>query len=229
MAAAVCPVALPATDLGASLGAVNGSLDRTLDALEDALAQLQGSERAIWSAVPPRSGPSAEEEAELERHPATPVVMDTAAVHEQLRRTHSYFGGTAPSGGSPRSAVPGITAFGFSKLLRAARLLGEACTQVDADLIFCRVVKSRNGRMGLAQMISALSFVALRHFPAERGQPPAFHRLLTCHLLPWMLTYDFELSIGTLRQAAPAAVLGRHARFVSACFELYLSCPAQPV
>eukprot|EP00962_Isochrysis_galbana_P042593 scaffold15985_cov112-Isochrysis_galbana.AAC.2 len=168
-ATALTPVALPPDDLRRSIGAVDSSLSRTLDALEDALAQMQGSARTVWSATPPlRPEPGAASADGMDRMPAAPVLMDTAAVHEQLRRVHAHFAGASPDG--PRLPPPGLTSFGFVRMLRASRLLGDMCSQVEADLVFCRVVKSRHGRMSLAQMISALSMVALRHFPAERTQ-----------------------------------------------------------
>jgi hypothetical protein len=168
MACAVGPVALPPGDLRRSIVAVDSSLSRTLDALEDALAQMQGSACSAWSATPPpQPPPDANAADEMDRMPAAPVLMDTPAVQEQLRRVHAHFSGSPPDGSR---SPPGLTASGFGRLLRAARLLGDVCSQVDADLVFCRVVKSRHGRMGLAHMISALSMVALRHFPAERTQ-----------------------------------------------------------
>jgi hypothetical protein len=185
--ASTAPLALPAADLRHALGSLNGSLERTLDALEDALAQLQGPAHTVWSAPAPRSRAdaqaAAEAAAEVDRTPAPPVVLDTAAIHELLRRTHAHFGGAADGMATPRGSAPsGMTTFGFVRLLRASRLLGDATTQVDADLIFCRVVRSRNGRMTLGQMISALSQVALRHAPKERTQPAAFHKLLVSQL-----------------------------------------------
>lgn len=227
-AAVAQPVALPPAELRRGLEAVGKTLSRTLDALDAALAQLQGPAASVWQAPPAgsteNSGGCTFSPSSSSSSPAPPVPLETSVVHEQLRRLHAHF-----SDASRVSAPPCLSGFGFVRMLRAARLLGAVCSQVEADLIFCRVVKSRNGRMGLAHMISALSMVALRHFPTERTQPAAFHRLMSSHLLSWMLHYDFELTVAALRHSQVAPILERHAPLLDRYFDLYLCCPAKPV
>ena len=168
------------TDLSTSLSVV-------LDQLQTALAKLGGADAPSQQYGDPAAGRAlaliaAGVEAPDEVH------METRALHEHLQRLFSLFsaagnsGTTAPNGSSAR-----MTALGFRKLVRAAQLTSERCTDVDVDLIFQQVVRTRGARMSVGDMMVGLSMVAKRLYPQERTQSAAFHRLLSEQLLPWML------------------------------------------
>ena len=78
-----------------------------------------------------------------------------------------------------------------------AQLTCERCTDVDVDLIYQQVVRTRGNRMTLADMMVGLAMVAKRLYPAERSQSAAFHKLLSDSLLPWMLQLQHALASGT--------------------------------
>ena len=77
-----------------------------------------------------------------------------------------------------------MTSHGFRKLVRAAQLTCDKCTDVDVDLIFQQVVRTRGARMAPADFFVGLAMVAKRLHPEERSQSAAFHRLLSEQLLP---------------------------------------------
>ena len=70
------------------------------------------------------------------------------------------------------------------------------CTDVDVDLIYQQVVRTRGARMSLGDMLVGLAMVAKRLYPTERSQSAAFHRLLSVQLLPWMLQLQHALASG---------------------------------
>ena len=89
-----------------------------------------------------------------------------------------------------------MSGLGFRKMVRAAQLTGEQCTDVDVDLIFQQVVRTRGARMAPPDMMVGLSMVAKRLYPDEPTQSSAFHKLLTEQMLPWMLQLQHALASG---------------------------------
>ena len=113
------------------------------------------------------------------------VQMETRALHEHLARLFALFSAAGSTAADGRGAR--MTALGFRKLVRAAQLTCDKCTDVDVDLIFQQVVRTRGARMSVGDMMIGLSMVAKRLYPEERTQSAAFHRILSETLLPWML------------------------------------------
>ena len=93
----------------------------------------------------------------------------------------------------------------------------------------CQVVKSRASRMGLADMVRGLGILALRLYPQLDTQAEAFHRLLSDHLLPWMLQLEAALVECQLGAAPLGLLFERHAPFTQLVFDTYLSQPARPL
>ena len=165
-----------------SVADLTGSLSLVLDQLQTALAKLGGADAPSQQYGDPAAGRAlaliaAGVEAPDEVH------METRALHEHLQRLFGLF--SADGRGSTNAAR--MTALGFRKLVRAAQLTSERCTDVDVDLIFQQVVRTRGGRMAVGDMMVGLSMVAKRIYPQERTQSAAFHRLLSEQMLPWML------------------------------------------
>ena len=76
------------------------------------------------------------------------VTLTTAQVHELLQRLFALFSshaGVAPGAISTTGGAR-MSAAGFRKLVRAAQLTGERLTDVDVDLIFQQVVRTRGAR-----------------------------------------------------------------------------------
>jgi len=169
---------------------LNTSLSVVLDQLQTALAKLGGADAPSQQYGDPAAGRAlaliaAGVEAPDEVH------METRALHEHLNRLFSLF---SAAGNSSKQASEGtsgarMTALGFRKLVRAAQLTSDRCTDVDVDLIFQQVVRTRGARMSVGDMMVGLSMVAKRIYSQERTQSAAFHRLLSEQLLPWMLQY----------------------------------------
>ena len=160
------------------------------------------------------------------------MLVGFATIHDHLRRLHAYFcttvgGASAASAERPREAT--MSSAGFCKMARAAQLVSEHCTQVDLDLIFCKVVKTRSARMALPDFYRGLAILALRLYPHHATQSEAFHELLTDHLLPWAVQLEHALAATQLAHPQVALLLARHAAFLQRAFELYLNTPAQPI
>ena len=124
------------------------------------------------------------------------VQMETQALHEHLQRLFGLFA-------APRSVASDVhgarmSALGFRKLVRAAQLTCEKCTDVDVDLIFQQVVRTRGARMSVGDMMVGLAMVAKRLHPEERTQSAAFHRVLSETLLPWLLQLQHALTSGSI-------------------------------
>ena len=77
----------------------------------------------------------------------------------------------------------------------------------------CQVVKSRASRMGLADMVRGLAILAQRLYPELGTQAAAFHRLLSDHLLPWMLQLEAALVECQLGAPPLGLFFERHAPF----------------
>ncbi len=153
--------------------------------------------------------------------------LPTTSVYEHLRRTHLCFSGHNPA--EPPPPNPALSAHAFGKLVRAAGLVCERCSLVEADLVFCRVVKSRNGRMTLKQLITALSHVALRLHPEAETQQAALHTLLADRLLEWMVGLEHALVAALLAAPLASSAFDRHAGWIKRCYDAYIVCVAQPV
>ena len=93
----------------------------------------------------------------------------------------------------------------------------------------CQVVKSRASRMGLADMVRGLGILALRLYPQLDTQAEAFHRLLSDHLLPWMLQLEAALVECQLGAAPLGLLFERHAPFTQLVYDTYLAQPARPL
>lgn len=170
-----------------SVSDLNENLSLVLDQLQTALAKLGGADAPSQQHCDPAAGRAlaliaAGVEAPEEVH------METHALHEHLQRLYSIFSASG-STSLTQDGTARMSAHGFRKLVRAAQLTGERCTDVELDLIFQQVVRARGARMAVGDMIVGLSMVAKRIYPDERTQSAAFHRLLSEHLLPWMLQY----------------------------------------
>ena len=138
------------------------------------------------------------------------VSLTTAQVHELLQRLFALFSshaGVAPGAISTTGGAR-MSAAGFRKLVRAAQLTGERLTDVDVDLIFQQVVRTRGARMSPADMVVGLSTIASRLYPHLRTQSAAFHELLVDQLLPWMLQVQYKLQRHRLGGAAAPGVGG---------------------
>ena len=93
----------------------------------------------------------------------------------------------------------------------------------------CQVVKSRASRMGLADMVRGLAILAQRLYPELGTQAAAFHRLLSDHLLPWMLQLEAALVECQLGAPPLGLLFERHAPFTQLVFDTYLAQPARPL
>ena len=221
----------------AALAPVQRDLSAVLDSLEGALLKLQGpvTHSPRPRARPAASSPHAQRALEYGEPAAAdgePVLVDSATIHDHLRRLHAYFcttvgGASAASAERPREAT--MSSAGFCKIARAAQLVSEHCTQVDLDLIFCKVVKTRSARMALPDFYRGLAILALRLYPHHATQSEAFHELLSDHLLPWAVQLEHALAATQLAHPQVALLLARHAAFLQRAFELYLNTPAQPI
>jgi len=176
-----------------SIADLTASLTHNLDQLQTALAKLGGADAPSQQFGDPAAGRALALIAAGVESPDT-VQMETRALHEHLQRLFGLFSaaGTAQPSGAR------MTALGFRKLVRAAQLTCERCTDVDVDLIFQQVVRARGARMSVGDMMVGLSMVGKRLHPEERTQSAAFHRLLSERLLPWMLQLQHALASGTL-------------------------------
>ena len=145
------------------------SLDSTLDKLQAALAKLQGpgepgssSSQPGSSSSPPRTEADAGRRlsdefsslsADTHAQPVEPALIDTPTIHEHLRRLYVYFcSSPAPSDTQSRdvgSRAPMLSTYGFTKLARAAQLIGDRCSPVDVDLVFCKVTSCNPMRQRL--------------------------------------------------------------------------------
>lgn len=180
------------------------NLHGTLDRLQTALAKLGGADTPSQQFGDPAAGRALALIAAGVESPDV-VHMETTALHEHLTRLFGLFGsspnggsaGTGGVGGSGSHPATRMSALGFRKLVRAAQLTCERCTDVDVDLIYQQVVRTRGNRMTLADMMVGLAMVAKRLYPAERSQSAAFHKLLSDSLLPWMLQLQHALASGT--------------------------------
>ena len=214
----------------AALAPVQRDLSAVLDSLEGALLKLQGP---VTHSPRPRARPAASSpHAQRALEYGEPVLVDSATIHDHLRRLHAYFcttvgGASAASAERPREAT--MSSAGFCKMARAAQLVSEHCTQVDLDLIFCKVVKTRSARMALPDFYRGLAILALRLYPHHATQSEAFHELLSDHLLPWAVQLEHALAATQLAHPQVALLLARHAAFLQRAFELYLNTPAQPI
>ena len=168
-----------------TIGALATTLDSTLDVLQAALAKLQGP-------VPGSSGCSSSSSqcAAPDTAPATrvlefsslaadmqvidPALIDTPTIQEHLRRLYVYFcsspASTETHSRDVGSRTPMLSTYGFTKLARAAQLIGERCSPVHVDLVFCKVVKTRASRMDQADMVRGLAILALRLYPEHGTQ-----------------------------------------------------------
>lgn len=180
----------PASDAEPSVTDLSASLSVVLDQLQTALAKLGGADAPSQQYGDPAAGRAlaliaAGIDAPDEVH------METRALHEHLQRLFGLFSaaGKTDSMGLGVASGARMTALGFRKLVRAAQLTCERCTDVDVDLIFQQVVRTRGARMSMGDMMVGLSMVAKRLYPEERTQSSAFHRLLSEQMLPWMLQY----------------------------------------
>jgi len=180
----------PASDAEPSVTDLSASLSVVLDQLQTALAKLGGADAPSQQYGDPAAGRAlaliaAGIDAPDEVH------METRALHEHLQRLFGLFSAAGKTDSMGLGVVSGarMTALGFRKLVRAAQLTCERCTDVDVDLIFQQVVRTRGARMSMGDMMVGLSMVAKRLYPEERTQSSAFHRLLSEQMLPWMLQY----------------------------------------
>lgn len=193
----------PAAYVASSVQDLTVNLDSTLDRLQTALAKLGGADTPSQQFGDPAAGRALALIAAGVESPDV-VHMETPALHEHLTRLFGLFG-TSPNGGPDgkggvggSGAAPNtrMSALGFRKLVRAAQLTCDRCTDVDVDLIYQQVVRTRGNRMSLGDMMVGLAMVAKRLYPAERSQSAAFHRLLADSLLPWMLQLQHALASG---------------------------------
>ena len=135
------------------------SLDSTLDKLQAALAKLQGpvEQPGSSSLLDSSSSPQRTEadagrrlsdefsslSADTHTQPVEPALIDTPTIHEHLRRLYVYFCSSPASSDTQNrdvgSRTPMLSTYGFAKLARAAQLIGDRCSPVDVDLVFCKV------------------------------------------------------------------------------------------
>lgn len=207
-----------------SISAVSGVLTQALDQLEAVLANMQGG-TPITADAPLAWGETVLSKAPIEAFQASATLLDTPTIIGLINKTFLCFASPASSDAS-RPATMSST--GFGKMARAAQLVSERCTQVDIDLIFAKVAKARTARIQPEQMLTALSLIALKLHPEEQSQSSAFHRLLSEHLLPWMVQLDQALASVALSQPPVSTLFERHADFLSAAFCRYLRSPQQP-
>ena len=163
------------------------SLHGTCDRLQAALAKLGGADTPSQQFGDPAAGRALALIAAGVESPEV-VQMETQALNEHLLRLFGLFS-TAPGSSASKDSAR-MTALGFRKLVRAAQLTCERCTDVDVDLIYQQVVRTRGARMSVGDMMVGLAMVAKRVYPQERSQSSAFHRLLADQLLPWMLQVE---------------------------------------
>ena len=154
------------------------------DQLQTALAKLGGADAPSQQFGDPAAGRALALMSAGVEMPDT-VQMETRALHEHLSRLFALFSATGSTAADGRGAR--MTSHGFRKLVRAAQLTCDKCTDVDVDLIFQQVVRTRGARMSVGDMMIGLSMVGKRLYPEERTQSAAFHRILSETLLPWML------------------------------------------
>ena len=191
----------------ASVATLTKRLDATCDRLQTALAKLGGADTPSQQFGDPAAGRALALIAAGVQSPDV-VQMETPALHDHLLRLFSLFAGApaasaiVPPISTGAKAMPNpqsgarMSALGFRKLVRAAQLTCERCTDVDVDLIFQQVVRTKGARMSIGDMLVGLAMVAKRIFPGERSQSAAFHRLLSETLLPWMLQLQHALASG---------------------------------
>ena len=191
----------------ASVTTLTTRLTCALDQLQTALAKLGGADAPSQQYGDPAAGRALALIAAGVETPDT-VQMETRALHEHLQRLFGLFS----AAGSSASSSQRMTALGFRKLVRAAQLTSERCTDVDVDLIFQQVVRTRGARMSVGDMMVGLSMVAKRLYPAERTQSAAFHKLLAEQLLPWMLQVCAASPShqGTAFRPAPVPLFATH-------------------
>ena len=200
MAQCTCAIAAPSSAgesvlVETSIALLSEKTNATLDRLELALSKLGGADAPSQGFGDPAAGRALALMAAGVEVPET-VQMDTDAVRDHLLRLFGLFSGNGPSSStatdpSEKIALPGpsvrMTPLGFRKLVRAAQLTCKECTDVDVDLIYQQVVRTRGARMAAADFMVAMAMVAKRLYPGESSQSAAFHRLLSDSLLPWML------------------------------------------
>ena len=175
-------------------------LHGTCDRLQNALAKLGGADTPSQQFGDPAAGRALALIAAGVESPEV-VQMETNALNEHLLRLFGLFS-TAP-GANAAAGSARMTALGFRKLVRAAQLTCERCTDVDVDLIYQQVVRTRGARMSVGDMMVGLAMVAKRVYPQERSQSAAFHRLLADQLLPWMLQVSHRPRDPHQRPCAP--------------------------
>jgi hypothetical protein len=198
----------------ASVADLTSHLNGTLDRLQASLAKLGGADAPSQQFGDPAAGRALALMAAGVDSPEV-VHLESAALHDHFVRLFTLFAaaGTRSTGstsGSSSGRGPRLSSLGFRKLVRAAQLTSERCTDVDVDLIFQQVVRTRGARMSVADMLVGLAMVAKRLYPAERSQSTAFHRLLSETLLPWMLQLQVRAqcpSLAGLGRSRPGAHL----------------------
>ena len=192
----------PADDF--SVAGLTDRLHATLDRLQTALSKLGGADAPSQRFGDPAAGRALALMAAGVDAPDK-VEMETPALREHLLRLFGLFStGHTIAQGTPGfgliGALPGpharMHSLGFRKLIRAAQLTCERCTDVDVDLVYQQVVRTRGARMAPADFLVGLAMVAKRLYPQERSQSAAFHRLLREQLLPWMLQLQHALASG---------------------------------
>jgi hypothetical protein len=164
-------------------------INAVADQLQTALAKLGGSEAPSQQLDDPAAQRALDFLA-VGIPPPEPVSMSTASIQSNLQRIFGIFSGVGPK---PTGTKQCMSMAHFRKMVRAAQLTSERCNDVDVELIFQQVVRSRGGRMALKDLIKGLALVALRLHPAQRTQSAAFHHMLTDQLLPWMLQLQHQL------------------------------------
>ena len=178
-----------------SVARLTDNLNSTLDRLELALSKMGGADAPSQAHSDPAAGRALALMAAGVEVPEA-VQMDTDAVRDHLLRLFGLFSGSGAAASTAtepgeRVGLPGpnvrMTPLGFRKLVRAAQLTCKECTDVDVDLIYQQVVKTRGARMAAADFIVGMAMVAKRLHPEEPSQSAAFHKLLSSSLLPWML------------------------------------------
>ena len=183
------------TDAHPSVADLTARLTDTMDHLQAALAKLGGADAPSQQFGDPAAGRALALIAAGVESPDT-VHMETPALHDHLMRLFGLFSSSSAAGAAASSGGGGLpqpaatarmTALGFRKLVRAAQLTCDRCTDVDVDLIYQQVVRTRGARMSPGDMMVGLGMVAKRLYSGERTQSAAFHRLLSEQLLPWML------------------------------------------
>ena len=185
------------TAAAADLTTLSSSLNGTLDRLQTALAKLGGADAPSQQFGDPAAGRALALMAAGINTPES-VQMETNALHQHLQRLFALFAtGGGEVGSNPNAHSTKMSALGFRKLVRAAQLTCDKCTDVDVDLIFQQVVRTRGARMSIGDMMVGLAMVAKRLYPQERSQSTAFHKMLAETLLPWTLQLQHALASGT--------------------------------